>query len=72
MKFDLSSDSGREAARVLVGNRVTSVFKGVPVQPAYVAAIRKRAEKALNRLLHEVGLNQVGSEIYKPVGKKAG
>jgi len=72
MKFDLSSDSGREAARKMVGGRVTAVFEGVPVQPAYVAAIRKRAEKALNRLLHEVGLPQTGTEVYKPVGKKAG
>ena len=72
MKFDLSNDQGREAARSLVGSQVTKVFKGVPVQPAYVAAIRKRAEKALNRLLHEVGLPQVGPEVYKPVGKKAG
>lgn len=72
MKMDLSTESGRENARVMVGGRVTKVFEGVPVQPAYVAAIRKRAEKALNRLLHEVGLPQVGSEIYKPVGKKAG
>ena len=72
MKFDLSSDAGRDAARKLVGTQVTKVFEGVPVQPAYVAAIRKRAEKALNRLLHEVGLPQTGTEIYKPAGKKAG
>ncbi len=72
MKLDLGTPAGRELARVEIGNRVTAVFKGVPVQKAYVTAIRKRAEKALNRLLYEIGLPAVGTEIYKPVGKKAG
>jgi len=72
MKLDLGTPEGREKARLEIGGRVTKVFEGVPVQKAYVTAIRKRAEKALNRLLYEVGLPSVGSEVYKPVGKKAG
>ena len=67
--MDLTTDTGRDAARKAVRAQVTKVFQGVPVQPAYVKAIANRAEKALNRLLHEVGLPQTGTEIYKPAGK---
>ena len=67
----LSSEQGRQQSMTDLRNQVTKVFEGVPVQPAYVKAIADRAEKALNRLLHEIGLQQVGTQIYKPAGKKA-
>lgn len=69
--LELGSEKGREAALTMVRDRVERVFKGVPVQPAYVKAIGDRAEKALNRLLHECGLPQVGTQHYKPAGRKA-
>ncbi len=73
MKMDLSSEVGREKARTEARNRVSVELRKVPqIQPAFIKAIEDRAEKALNRFLHEVGLPQCGTQRYKPAGRKTG
>jgi hypothetical protein len=68
----LADPATRELARVQGRERIEAMLKDLPVQPAYTKAVANRSEKALNRWLHELGLPQVGTEIYKPAGRKAG